>query len=165
MFLVLEVATVVLVAIAAALALVHALEWPGKVRLAKQEYLAIQPIYYPGFTIAGAAEPIALLLVLVLLLQLSIGTLSFWLTLGGFTALFAMHLTYWMLTHPLNDFWLDSTKLTRAATRFFALGGPSGTDERQMEWTILRDRWELSHAVRAGFGLISLVLLVTAVAL
>lgn len=166
MFLALQVAMVVLVAIATALALAHALEWPGKLRLAKQEYLAIQPIYYPGFTIAGAAEPIALLLVLVLLFQSATGTPAFWLTSAGFIALLAMHLTYWILTHPLNNFWLGSTKLSGAGTRFFALGGPTGTDELQrMDWTALRDRWEFSHAVRAGFGLISLVLLVTAVAL
>ncbi|MCA1490435.1 DUF1772 domain-containing protein [Ensifer sp. NBAIM29] len=165
MFLALQVAMVVLVAIATALALAHALEWPGKLRLTRQEYLAIQPIYYPGFTIAGAAEPIALLLVLVLLLLSSTGTPTFWLLCAGFVALLAMHLTYWMLTHPLNNFWLGSTKLSAASARFFTLGVPGSTGLQQMDWTALRDRWELSHAVRAGFGLVSLVLLVTAVAL
>ena len=38
-----------------ALALAHALERPGKMRLSKE--LAIQPIYYPGFTFGGTAEP------------------------------------------------------------------------------------------------------------
>jgi len=47
------VVTVFLVAVAMALALSHALELPGKMRLDKQTYLAMQPIYYPGFTIGG----------------------------------------------------------------------------------------------------------------
>ncbi|MGH6841047.1 MAG: DUF1772 domain-containing protein, partial [Methylocella sp.] len=58
----LHVLTVMLVAIAMALALAHALELPGKLRLSKEQYLAIQRIYYPGFTIGGAAEPLALLM-------------------------------------------------------------------------------------------------------
>lgn len=120
MFLALQVATVLLVAIATALALAHALEWPGKLRLAKQEYFAIQPIYYPGFTIGGVAEPGALLLALVLLFTTPTGTLVYWLTIAGFIALLAMHVTYWVLTHPLNNFWLGSTKLTGAGIRFFA---------------------------------------------
>jgi len=37
-----------------ALALAHALELPGKMRLSKEAYLAVQPIYYPGFTIGGS---------------------------------------------------------------------------------------------------------------
>ncbi|HEV3249088.1 MAG TPA: hypothetical protein VG124_17960 [Beijerinckiaceae bacterium] len=38
---------VVLVAVAMALA--HALEYPGKMRLSKAQYLAIQPFYYRAF--------------------------------------------------------------------------------------------------------------------
>ncbi len=53
MFITLQVATLVLVAIAMALALAHALELPGKLRLSKEEYLTVQPIYYPGFTIGA----------------------------------------------------------------------------------------------------------------
>ena len=37
-----------------ALVLAHALELPGKRRLSKNTYLAVQPIYYHGFTIGGA---------------------------------------------------------------------------------------------------------------
>ena len=43
-----------LVAIAMALTLAHALELPGKMLLDRDTYLAIQKIYYPGFTIGGA---------------------------------------------------------------------------------------------------------------
>jgi len=51
MFNTLQILTTLLVAIAMAMALAHALELPGKLRLTKEAYLAIQPIYYPGFTI------------------------------------------------------------------------------------------------------------------
>jgi hypothetical protein len=57
----LEILTVLVVAVAMALALAHALELPGKLRLTKAQYLAVQPIYYPGFTIGGVAEPLGLL--------------------------------------------------------------------------------------------------------
>jgi hypothetical protein len=53
MFFALQVATVFLVSIAMALSLAHALELPGKLRLDKEAYLTVQPIYYPGFTIGG----------------------------------------------------------------------------------------------------------------
>jgi hypothetical protein len=33
-----------------------------------------------------------------------------------------------------------------------------------VDWTRLRDRWEFSHVLRAAFGLASLILLVTAIA-
>jgi hypothetical protein len=50
MFLTLQVVTVFLVAVAMSLALAHALELPGKMRLDKETYMAVQTIYYPGFT-------------------------------------------------------------------------------------------------------------------
>jgi hypothetical protein len=56
-FEVLQVLTVLLVAVAMALALAHALELPGKLRLSKEQYLAVQPIYYPGFTFGGWPSP------------------------------------------------------------------------------------------------------------
>jgi hypothetical protein len=48
--------------VAMALTLAHALELPGKMRLTKEIYFAMQPIYYPGFTIGGFAEPASLIL-------------------------------------------------------------------------------------------------------
>jgi len=37
-------------------------------RLTRDAYLAVQSIYYPGFTIAGISEPLAFVAVLILLL-------------------------------------------------------------------------------------------------
>ena len=48
-----HVLTVVLVSVGMALSLAHALELPGKLRLGREAYLAMQPIYYPGFTYGG----------------------------------------------------------------------------------------------------------------
>jgi hypothetical protein len=165
MFVALQVVTVMLVAVATALALAHALELPGKLRLSKEQYLAVQPIYYPGLTIGGAAEPIGLMMTLVLMLLTPAGSVAFGLTVGAFVALLAMHAAYWLLTHPVNNFWLKDVKLKGLGAGFFSFDPLKRTDEsRPPEWTLLRDRWEFSHVVRAGLGLVSLALLVTAVA-
>jgi hypothetical protein len=161
----LQVLSIIVVAIAMALALAHALELPGKMRLSKERYLAVQPIYYPGFTIGGIAEPVALLLILLLLFLTPFGGSAFWLTAGAFLALLAMHATYWILTHPVNNFWLRDFELKGAGKRFFALGLPrAGKGGKDVPWTELRDRWEYSHVLRSGLGLVSLGLLATATA-
>ena len=73
MFHMLQVLAVILVAVAMALALAHALELPGKLRVPKDTYLAIQPIYYPGFTIGGISEPLGLFVLLLLMAGLLAG--------------------------------------------------------------------------------------------
>src|SRR5215475_4399090 len=104
--LVLQVVTVTLVSIAMALALAHALELPGKMRLSEQTYRAVQQIYYPGFTIGGVGEVLGLLALLVLVV-VTPGGAAFWLTLASFVAFAAMHGAYWLLTHPVNKFWVE----------------------------------------------------------
>jgi hypothetical protein len=94
MLVALKIAAVTLVAVAMALALAHALEWPGKRRLSKEEYLTVQPIYYPGFTFGGASEPLAILVVIVLLAVTQTGTAASWLTAAALAALIAMHAAY-----------------------------------------------------------------------
>jgi hypothetical protein len=44
-----------LAAVTMALSLAHALELPGKLRLGKEQYLAVQPIYYQA--VRSAALP------------------------------------------------------------------------------------------------------------
>lgn len=56
----LQILTAALVGIAVITAVAHALELPGKRRLSRDTYFAVQQIYYPGFTVAGIAEPAAL---------------------------------------------------------------------------------------------------------
>jgi hypothetical protein len=164
MFHALQVLAILLVALATALAVAHALEMPGKLRLSKDAYLTTQTIYYPGFTFGGICEPLGVI-VLLILTVLTPGGAAFWLTLGALIALAAMHAVYWAATHPVNNFWLKDFHLKGATGAFFLFDplkrtSPSGTPE----WTALRDQWEYSHVLRAGLGLVSLVLLATAVA-
>jgi hypothetical protein len=163
----LQVLSVVLVAIAMALALAHALELPGKLRLSREEYLIVQPIYYPGFTFGGIAEPLALLATLALLLFTPAGSGAFWLTLVALLGLIGMQAVYWLVTHPVNKVWLQDESLQGAGARFFAAdparrSAPPG-ENRPDTWTVLRDRWEYSHVARAALALVSLIVLTVAV--
>jgi hypothetical protein len=158
----LEVATLLFVAIAMATMLAHALELPGKLKLPKDEYLAVQKIYYPGFTVGGAAEPLALILLLVLMAMTPAGA-PFWLTAGAFATLAIAHAIYWLVTHPVNNFWLRDVELKGFGGSFFAFD-PLSRSGTTGDWTILRNRWEFSHAVRTAFGVASLILLAAAVA-
>ena len=81
MFDVLQVLTLILVVLAMVPALAHALELPGKLRLTKDAYFAVQPIYYPGFTIAGIGEPVAIISTIILLVLTPLGSVDLWLTL------------------------------------------------------------------------------------
>ena len=115
MLVVLQVVTATLVSITMALALAHALEFPGKMRLSETEYRTVQTIYYPGFTIGGISEPLAALALLMLLFMTQTGTAAFWLMLMAFIALGLMHLIFWLMTQPVNKLWLASEKLSPAS--------------------------------------------------
>lgn len=163
----LEVITIFFAAVAMSLALAHALEYPGKMRLDPQTYMAVQAIYYPGFTVGGVGEPLAALTSLILLILLRGSGAAFWWALAAFLALTAMHATFWLVTQPTNRFWLRNQPLTKAGSKFFGIN-PSGVMEAEPkvnpDWVRLRDRWEYSHIARAGFAVIALVALVVAVA-
>jgi hypothetical protein len=157
----------VLVAVAMALALAHALELPAKIRLSKDAYYAMQPIYYPSFTIGGFAEPSGLILTIILLFLTPFGTADFWLTLAALLGLIGMQAAYWLFTHPVNKFWLQDQKLSGLGVGFFSFGANRSRLKNQNDypdWTALRDRWEYSHVARAGLALTSLTALVIAVA-
>lgn len=158
----LEVLTVVLVAIAMALSLAHALERPGKMRLDRDQYLAVQPIYYPGFTIGGAAEPLGTIALIVLLALTPSGTTRFWLIAGALAALAAMQAIFWTMTQPANRYWLKAQPLGGSAKRFFDIGAAR---EESDDWTAMRDRWERSHVLRAIAAMAAFVMLVVAVAM
>jgi hypothetical protein len=161
----LHVLAILLVAVALAPALAHALEFPGKLRLAEREYLVVQPIYYPGFTFAGIAEPVAVLVVLLTAVLMPFGGAPFWLCLAAFAALAAMHAVYWLVTHPVNKFWLKDTAISGAGNAFFATDAVQGGIAAPTHWTTLRDRWEYSHVVRAGMAFAALALIAAAVAI
>ncbi len=157
----LQVLTVMLAAITMALSLAHALEFPGKLRLSQEQYLAVQPIYYPGFTIGGIAEPAGILAALALLIVTPIGTAAFWLVAAALAALIAVQVIFWTRTQPANSFWLQRTELSRCATHFFQ----TGQGRAPRDWTAARDQWERSHLYRALVATPGLFLLTVAVAL
>jgi hypothetical protein len=167
MNLILEVTTVFLVAVAMSLSLAHALELPGKMRLDKDAYVAVQGIYYPGFTYGGLGEGLGMVATLVLLLLTPRSDPAFWWILTALAALVAMHGIYWVVTHPINKFWLKDTRLQGFGGEFFALdpmrkgtaseGGGEG-------WKALRDKWEYSHVLRAVLAAIALITLTVATA-
>lgn len=164
MFSVLQVLTVIVVAVAMALSLAHALELPGKMRLAKDAYYAMQLIYYPGFTIGGIAEPGGIILTIVLLFLTPLRSAGFWLTLVALFGLIGMQAVYWLFTHPVNKFWVQGENLTGFGSSFFSFGTRK-EGARPVSWTELRDRWEYSHVVRAGFAFVSFLALVIALVL
>jgi hypothetical protein len=167
MFDVLQVLTVILVVLAMAPALAHALELPGKMRVAKDVYFAMQPIYYPGFTIAGMSEPLGIISTIILLLLTPLGSADFWLTLVALLGLIGMQAVYWLFVHPVNKIWLQGEHLSGVGSGFFSFASASRHGRQRetgpVDWTELRDRWEYSHVVRAGLATVSLVALVIAI--
>ncbi|MGH9897422.1 MAG: anthrone oxygenase family protein [Pyrinomonadaceae bacterium] len=154
--------TVILVAVAMALALAHALELPGKMRLEKETYYAMQPIYYPGFTIGGISEPAGIILTIILLFLTPTRSTEFWLMIAALFGLIGMQAVYWLFTHPVNKFWLEGENLSGFGSGFFSFR-TNKEETRPADWTELRDRWEYSHVARAGCALVSLIALVIAV--
>jgi Domain of unknown function (DUF1772) len=116
----------------------------------------MQPIYYPGFTIGGFAEPAGLILTIILLFLTPLETPDFWLTLAALLGLIGMQVTYWLFTHPVNKFWLLDQNLSGLGAGFFSFGANrsrSQNETRSADWTDLRDQWEYSHVARAGLAL------------
>jgi hypothetical protein len=166
MFHLLQVLTLVFVAVALSTALAHALEMPGKMRLTREAYLAVQPIYYPGFTIGGGIGEVgALILTLVVLLLTPSKAPVFWLTLTALLCLVGMEAVYWIRIHPVNKHWLQGQNMSATGSRFFSIASDESSlrGDGLADWTALRDRWEYSHVIRAGLAAISFLMLLTAV--
>ncbi len=149
-----------LVAVTMGLALAHALEFPGKLRLDEPTYMAVQTIYYPGFTIGGMVGEVGGMLVLAALLWLTpAGSERFWLVAVSLGLMAACHATYWLVTHPVNGAWLEGTELGGASRAFFGLAsGPGG------DWRAMRDIWEWSHVARTGFAGLAFTTMALAIA-
>ncbi len=151
----LSILAVLLVAVTMGLALAHALEFPGKLRLDEQSYRKVQAIYYPGFSIGGlVGEAGALLLLPVLLFLLPFGTDRFWWTAVALLCLAVGHGIYWVVTHPVNAVWLRDTDLVGAGAAFFSIYAGQDAD-----WKHLRNLWEYSHVARAVLGVAALTAL------
>lgn len=148
---VVSIVALLLLALTMGLALAHALEFPGKRRLDERTYRAVQAIYYPGFTIGGLVGELGGLLVLAALLFLTPpGTARFWWTAAALAFLIACHVTYWVVTHPVNGVWLKQTRLGGVSRFFFGLFAAPDAD-----WRHLRNVWEWSHVVRACLAVLA----------
>jgi hypothetical protein len=148
----LQVVSVFLLAVTMSLSLAHALELPGKSRLDKRTYMAVQTIYYPGFTYGGFSEFLGMFAILVLLIATPPGNAAFWWILTGLICLVTAHGIYWILIHPVNKFWLKDRPLEGLGGGFFRFDpmkrqGPAEDDGDA--WRRARDRWEYSHVLRA----------------
>ncbi len=121
MLLTLQVLTILTVSIAMALSLAHALEFPGKLRLNKETYLNMQMIYYLGFTIGGMVGEAGGLLATLALLWATENAVAWRLILAALFCLLVMHAVYWLVTHPVNNFWLKDTNVDRASNVFSRL--------------------------------------------
>lgn len=161
MLVALQLLALLALAITMACSVAHALEFPGKMRLPKEQYFVVQKIYVPGFTLAGIAEVGALPLLLALLFLTPRDSNAFGLTLGALLAQAAVQIVFWVATQPVNKAWLAGLQMGRAGEAFFgtARGGrPAG------DWTALRNRWEYSHIARAVLATGALMLLGGAIA-
>ena len=160
----LQIVTLMLVALAMVPAAAHALELPGKMRLSREIYLAVQRIYYPGFTVAGFAEVFSMIAALALVFITPRESAAFGLSLGALVLLLAMHAIYWGITAPVNKIWLKGERLSKTGETFFRVNDDA--DELPpAEWTSLRNRWEYSHVLRAVLVTIALALLASALAI
>jgi hypothetical protein len=148
--------SILLTTVGVALSLAHALELPGKLRLDEATYRKVQTIYYPGFTIGGVSEPVAILATLLLLL-FAPGD-RFWLIVVALALLVVGHAVYWLVTHRVNKAWIADQPMTGAGASFFGVGGKA----HRGSWTELRNLWELSHVARAALQFAGLILLLLA---
>lgn len=159
MYRLLLIIAIMLAAVAMALSLAHALELPGKMRLDKDTYLAVQKIYYPGFTIGGIAEPLGIIALLVLLVLTPSASTRFWWILAALLAMVVTHAIFWFVTQPVNSFWTKDAQLTGLAAMFFSLFPADVAGD----WSKLRDIWEYSHLARSVFAMLSFLLLLITV--
>jgi hypothetical protein len=163
MLILLQVVTLMLVALAAALSVAHALELPGKLRLDEATYRAVQRIYYPGFTIGGASEPLASIAALALLILTPVASVAFWLTLVALVGMALVQLVFWIVVQPVNRHWVAGQAMSASGAAFFRVG--TGASGNPGNWTRLRDRWEYAHVARAAINSASLLALAVAIAL
>jgi hypothetical protein len=152
--------TVIVVAIAMAPPLAHALESPGKMRLERDQYLSVQTIYYPGFTWSGASEPLGIVLLTILAFLTPASNPAFWPVLLAAASLAAMQAVFWLMTQPVNKYWLKTVQLNASGKAFFDTGA---AEAEPSDWTAMRDRWELSHKIRAAFAALAFILFQTAI--
>lgn len=132
---VVQFSAIVTTALALAPSLAHVMELPNKIHLARDSYLVAQRLYrgwqFAGVLVVGA-------LVSTFLLMRMADTDAFAPALVAFLAILGTQLVFWSLTFPVNKATKNWTDVTS-------------------DWTALRRRWELSHALSAMLNLVAMV--------
>jgi hypothetical protein len=160
MIVILQLAAAFAAAVTMTQALAHALEYPGKMRLERDQYFTVQTIYYPGFTFGGAAEPLTIVFLALLLVLQPTGSAIFWIDSAALAFAALTHLLFWMVVQPVNRHWTKGIEMTGAATRFFHTGAAAQAED----WTRLRDRWEWGHIARSVTATVAFLLTLIALA-
>jgi hypothetical protein len=149
MTLILLASALVLASVTIVSPLAGAFEMAGDMRLERGRYVSVRGVYYPGFTIAGLAEPLAIFVLVFLLASLLPAGLPFCLVALALAAEALAHLLYWILIAPMNRIWLADDTVAAETDGQGVLAG-------------LRDRWELSHVYRLLASTLAFVFLVAA---
>jgi hypothetical protein len=125
--------TIMLIALAMAAAVAHAMELPAKVKLEPRLYVMLHRTLYPNFgRIAGVAEFVAVVVLVWLVWRVRENPVLFIPTLVGALSMIAAHAVFWVLVQPANT--------TMAAWSLDAI---------PTDWEQWRNRWEYSHAARS----------------
>src|SRR5262245_58824778 len=136
--------TIMLTSVWMASALCHLMELPAKMTYDAPLYVKLHRTLYPMFgRTAGIAEFLAVIAVIGLAWQVRDEPAFFLPTLISAILLVSAHAVFWILVQPANT--------TMAAWSLDAIPA---------DWTRWRNRWEYSHATRAGLTLVALGALV-----
>jgi len=132
------------------LAFCHVMEIPGKLRLNGTEWLSVQQNLYVafGFPLGAAIEILSIVLTWVLVFQVRLRRPAFYWTLAAAISVTAGLAAWFALVAPMN-----------------AVFGAWTADAIPADWTRIRDRWEIGHAVHAvlfALGFTSLVVAILA---
>jgi hypothetical protein len=137
---ILQVLSLLFVALALIPAGAHLFELPNKLGLLDADYLRVQQIYRGWWMFAFAVIP-ALIFTLLHALALRARLERFIPALGAFVCMLGTQAIFWIWTYPANRATLDWTQMPA-------------------HFAALRAQWEYSHAAAACLALAAFVLLV-----
>lgn len=142
--------TLLLVGLTLGLLWAHVLEWPGKLRLASSQWLAVQHNLYIAFgpPMGAPIEVASILLTWVLFWLVRRRRPAAWLTLAAAVCVTCGLAVWFWLVAPMN-----------------AVLNAWTPEALPVTWTDVRDQWETGQAIHAalfgaGFGALILALLV-----
>jgi hypothetical protein len=124
-------------------ALAHVLQMPHKMDLLRDDYLRVQQLY-AGWALLGIVVFAALIATLLLTILVRNRLRQFVLACIALGSLIVSQVIFWMFTFPVNQQTSNWTALP-------------------VNWVMLRERWEYSHATAAVFDMVAFVAVALAV--